>query len=713
MKLGLSQLIFLSFSVLIILSVINTNVIVLNLNRSSKVEAEITEVIDPSLKAIDEFNLLMNRSKMLSNIWVFYSDREIDKTALKNLQTKEYPAVRATLKDLTEHWEDKAMADSMNIILNEFEKMIQLEREVMRLLHAGVSYENREEKMRAEEIVSMQILPYSDVLIKNLESIRHYENDEKSLYNLELNQNQLRLRYSIFGLTILLIIFGIGFAFYISRIITRPITHIRNIINGLSRGDLRDFTFRQRYDEIDEILASLNNLKSSLKRTTEYAVNMGKGNMNVAYSPISEIDILGNALLAVKEHLRSSEQHLKETEELTHSGSWELDVISRKITFSEETFRLIGLPPAPAVPTFEELTMLVHPADREFFMKETARAVKEKSQVRFDYRLLLHNAIVKYIQIICQPVLDEEGKTVKLRGIIFDFTERKKMTLQVQEQQEFIRKIIDTNPNPIYLKDKTGRFIIANAAIADLYNTTTERLIGKTDADFLGNPEEVEAYHAEDNYVIETGNPIHISRGKFADRLTGESRWFQTIKVPFLSSDDSKQVLCIATDITARKAVEEKLKKLTEDLEEKVFLRTSELSVTNDVLKTEIRERYRIGVELQQKNLDLTDSINYARKIQEAILPSKDEIDNHFAETFILYLPKDIVSGDFYWFYHRGDKSFLALLDCTGHGVPGAFMSLIANEQLNHIIKEKGEENPDRILSLMDQSIKKRLKTGA
>jgi len=86
------------------------------------------------------------------------------------------------------------------------------------------------------------------------------------------------------------------------------------------------------------------------------------------------------------------------------------------------------------------------------------------------------------------------------------------------------------------------------------------------------------------------------------------------------------------------------------------------------------------------KNKDITDSISYAKRIQEAMLPSDQVFENAFSEWFIIYRPKDIVSGDFYWSFKRGDDVFIAVADCTGHGVPGALMSLVGINFYNQTI---------------------------
>lgn len=114
--------------------------------------------------------------------------------------------------------------------------------------------------------------------------------------------------------------------------------------------------------------------------------------------------------------------------------------------------------------------------------------------------------------------------------------------------------------------------------------------------------------------------------------------------------------------------------------------------------------------ELDKKNKQITSSIKYAKNIQDAILPVEDYFAKTFREHFILFLPKDIVSGDFYWISQVEDKTFVAAVDCTGHGVAGAFMSMIGNTLLNQIINEKRILEPAQILHALNDNIRIALK---
>jgi serine phosphatase RsbU (regulator of sigma subunit) len=112
---------------------------------------------------------------------------------------------------------------------------------------------------------------------------------------------------------------------------------------------------------------------------------------------------------------------------------------------------------------------------------------------------------------------------------------------------------------------------------------------------------------------------------------------------------------------------------------------------------------------IEKKNLDITDSILYAKYIQEAMLPQMNEIRKALDESFVLFKPKDIVSGDFFWFGETEEVKIVAAVDCTGHGVPGAFMSMLGSTLLHQVIFEKGLTEADKILNSLNDGVRKSL----
>lgn len=116
--------------------------------------------------------------------------------------------------------------------------------------------------------------------------------------------------------------------------------------------------------------------------------------------------------------------------------------------------------------------------------------------------------------------------------------------------------------------------------------------------------------------------------------------------------------------------------------------------------------------EVKTINKQVLDSLNYAKGLQRALLPKEKHLLNIFDEAFIYYQPRDIVSGDFYWFTKVNDKVIVVVADCTGHGVPAAFMSILGNSLLSQIIHEENNLNPALILQRLDYKIKKAFAQG-
>lgn len=114
--------------------------------------------------------------------------------------------------------------------------------------------------------------------------------------------------------------------------------------------------------------------------------------------------------------------------------------------------------------------------------------------------------------------------------------------------------------------------------------------------------------------------------------------------------------------------------------------------------------------EIEKKNENIMSSIKYAKRIQDAMLPQVAQLQTFLPESFILFRPRDVVSGDFYWFTERENHMMLAAVDCTGHGVPGAFMSMLGETYLNQIVNIMGQTDPGEILNTLHHSIKSALK---
>jgi len=175
--------------------------------------------------------------------------------------------------------------------------------------------------------------------------------------------------------------------------------------------------------------------------------------------------------------------------------------------------------------------------------------------------------------------------------------------------------------------------------------------------------------------------------------------------------------LLIISVVVYIKKREKTLRKQKEVLESVVEERTKEAvnekNIANNI-RSKVEEQKLI---LEQKQQEITDSINYAKRIQEAILPSKESLRMHVPNSFVIYIPKDIVAGDFYWMHpftenEKSTKVLFAVADCTGHGVPGAMVSVVCNNALNRSVREFNIEKPGNLLDKTREIVVEQFEKG-
>jgi PAS domain S-box-containing protein len=215
-------------------------------------------------------------------------------------------------------------------------------------------------------------------------------------------------------------------------------------------------------------------------------------------------------------------------------------------------------------------------------------------------RLYRKDGSMIWVSISARALRDGSGDLAGYEGVMEDITDRKQAKEALKDQQEFLRLVIDTNPNLIFVKDWDGKFTFANKSVADIYGTAVEDLLGKSDADFNSNKEEVEAFLKADREVMETLQSMCIPEEPVTNSRTGEVRWFQTIKVPLEpSTDGSRRVLGVSTDITARKEAVSALSEVREAERRQIArdLHDEALQELTDVLYSMEVWRLRLGEE--------------------------------------------------------------------------------------------------------------------
>ncbi|MFM1998093.1 MAG: hypothetical protein RL204_40 [Bacteroidota bacterium] len=239
--------------------------------------------------------------------------------------------------------------------------------------------------------------------------------------------------------------------------------------------------------------------------------------------------------------------------------------------------------------------------------------------------------------------------------------------------------------NLVSMTDPSGVIIYANEKFCEVSQYTLEELVGNTHS-LVNSKHHPREFFKDLWTTILAGNPW---KGEIKNRAKdGSYYWVDNTVLPMINEDGIIDgFLSIRNDITVKK----------EFLDKKVQERTEQLSFLNDALKIENETKTKLSAKLEEAHKDITDSLLYAGRIQNAILPKHDTFKLIFPDSFIFSQPKDIVSGDFLWFYYSQNTKVIVLADCTGHGVPGALISIVTSNLLDKIVADKEITDPAQI----------------
>ena len=323
--------------------------------------------------------------------------------------------------------------------------------------------------------------------------------------------------------------------------------------------------------------------------------------------------------------------------------------------------------------TFANYTNLEH---GEYVFKIKAKNVFGKESEIKEYKFSVESAFYQkwyahllflvIFALIIVLVIYINGKRLKAINLNLE-KQIEERTIEVKEKNKELEKlsiVASETDNSVLIYDENYHLEWINEGEIKNFGYTLEQIHEKFGKSIL----EISFYPQIKEIIKEIENTKkgqhYNSKGK---RKDGSLIWSRTTLTPILDSNNKIiKIIAIDSDITELKNAEEKI---------------------------------------TQQNTHIRHSLEYAKKIQDAVLPSLESLQKEFNDAFILFKPRDIVSGDFFWMHTNGDKTIVATADCTGHGVPGGFMSMIGNTMMNEIVKEKNITSPSYILNLMDDKM--------
>ena len=320
----------------------------------------------------------------------------------------------------------------------------------------------------------------------------------------------------------------------------------------------------------------------------------------------------------------------------------------------------------------------IHAEDLPRFVSTYDGAFQARQGFQTEYRLRRADGEYRWVLETAIPRFTASGGFEGFIGSALDITERRlaeqslrESEAQLRAQHQFLRRVIDTDPNLVFAKDWDGRFTLANHAVAEIYGTTVENLVGKSDADFNPNAAETDHFHKDDREVMSTGRTKLIVEEQVTDARSRITRWFQTIKVPLPPAEGGPaQVLGVATDISARKR--------SERLQSALYRIAATTSSAEDLDEFYAAIHGIVGELMYAKNFYValfdsgTETLSFPYFVDEADPPPKSKKMGKGLTEYVIRSGKPLLTGeeDFPAMLERGDVELVGSWSVDWLGVP-------------------------------------------
>jgi PAS domain S-box-containing protein len=283
---------------------------------------------------------------------------------------------------------------------------------------------------------------------------------------------------------------------------------------------------------------------------------------------VTEIQAVGRDITELKqteEALRKSEARLLQAQQIAHLGSWEFDLATRNITWSEELFRIFGLDPAQSEPSYEEIMAVIADEDRDTLLSAIDQAIAEGSSYEIEHRIRRPDGTVRYIISKGQAEINEQQQVTKLFGIVLDMTDRKQTELALQESETRFQEMAQTlNQVSYVLSVATEQYLYISPAY--------EKIWGYSCASLYQNPKSwLDRVHPEDlEQVVSVLNDLFAGKQKRVQfriiRADGEVRWIESESLIVCDEDGTPlRIVGLADDITHLKRLEQSLRSQAEE----------------------------------------------------------------------------------------------------------------------------------------------------
>lgn len=390
------------------------------------------------------------------------------------------------------------------------------------------------------------------------------------------------------------------------------------------------------------------------------------------------------------EEMRATQEELRKSNEQLESKIIEVENAQKRLySLLENASEVISIYDEKMTMTYESPSVtkiLGYSPDEMMGGKDMDRLTRKgEASIREMFKSLMKNpdkpVVIQYTYMKKDGqkiFIEATGRNLlhdsAIKGIIVnstDITERKRAEREERLKSK-MQSLSENSLDMIIRLSMVGQFFYANPVVKTYLGIDPRDLINKTLND-INIPEIL--YNYFKNSIESIKSNSNKQNAELTIPVTSESekrdRIMRFDAIPEYNENELETILFVGHDITEAKQIE---------------------------------------LEIQDKNRKIEDSINYAERIQSSILPDNNLIRIHLPKSFIYYMPRDVVSGDFPWFFKRGDDIYIAVVDCTGHGVPGALLSFIGYFSLNNIVDHNKKMTAAEVLDQLHYGVRKTLK---
>jgi PAS domain S-box-containing protein len=295
------------FMLMIIIFIANGIFSYFNVQNNNSIVKNASEIQRPSSKAINELSSMVTRSKMLITNWVYLQgNNESDKVELKDLIEAGYPELKRNIEELKVVWESDSQKVAMDTVLATFDRLIEVEKGVMSQLVTFENYEDPFTKLMAEDAITSEVLPMVTFMNDQLNVAESIQDGVTNKADDDQLAAAVSMKLTTLVSGIVMVVFGLLAAFFMAQSIVNPINYIKEVVLKMGTGELpQDEDRRFNNDEIGEMAEAMDKLIVGLRSTTLFAENIGKGIYDAEFDPLSEKDVLGNALIEMRANLKN------------------------------------------------------------------------------------------------------------------------------------------------------------------------------------------------------------------------------------------------------------------------------------------------------------------------------------------------------------------------------------------------------------------------